>query len=247
MVGAAQTLFDIIEFIRDNSSVTITEIAESLGYAKSTVHRHLSTLEDRGYVVEEPDGYCVGFRFLELGRHAQHRHTGYRLAKGKVEELAEETGERVQFIVEEHGQGVYVWRSLGERGVRTDPGIGSRVPLHATAAGKSILAHFPGARREEIVEQTEFESITETTITDPEELKRELEAIRERGYSFNEEENLEMLHAVGVPVLGPDETAIGALSVSGPSHRLKGDRLKRELPNLLLGAANELQLNIAHS
>ena len=76
--------------------------------------------------------------------------------------------------------------------------------------------------------------------------RSELETIRERGYSFNLQENLEGLNAVGVPVKGQNGV-IGALSISGPSHRLKGDRLKSALPDLLMGEANELELNISYA
>lgn len=246
-VATAETLLEIVEFLEASGGATVTEVADALGYAKSTVHRHLSTLEALGYVVDSPAGYRIGLRFLELGRSAQHRHRGYRLAKDKVEEIADVTGERAQFIVEEHGQAVFVWRSHGERAVRTDPGIGSRLPLYATAAGKAILAHLPEERLADLLAELTLEPVTDATITEREDLLDDLAAIRERGYSFNREENVETLRAVGVPVLGEDGEAIGAFSVSGPTHRMKGDRFEEELPDLLLGAANELQLNITYA
>lgn len=246
-VATSETLLEIVELLKMQEGTGITEVATELGYAKSTVHRHVSTLESLGYLIRTDEGYRLGLRFLELGRQAQGRYRGYRLAKDKVEEIANETGERVQFIVEEHSEAVYVWRSHGERAVRTDPGVGSRIPLYATAAGKSILAHVPQPELEALIEQFDFEQLTDETITDPDDLRDELDAIRERGYSFNREENLDSLRAVGVPVLGANDEVLGALSVSGPSHRMKGERLQEELPDLLLGAANELQLNIAYS
>lgn len=246
-VKAAETLFDIVELLEEDGGLTITEIANELGYAKSTVHRHLTTLVERGYAVEEPDGYHIGLRFLALGEHTRNRYDAYQLAREKVDELASETNERAQFIVEEHGEAVYIHRALGERAVRTDPGIGKRIPIQATSAGKAILAHMSEDRLFEIIEQTDLSPITDETITSTEDLLSELETIREQGYSFNRQENLQGLHAVGAPVTDPDGDIIGALSVSGPSHRLKGDWFEVELPDLLLGAANELELNIAHS
>lgn len=245
-VKAVETLFDILEFVHQGDGVTISEAASALDYAKSTVHRHLSTLEQRGYVVNE-DGYYVGLRFLEFGEDARNRRRAYQLAKEKVEELAEKTDERAQFLVEEHGEAVYIHRAVGNHAVRTDPGIGKRIPLHATASGKGILAAMPPEKVSRIIEQAAFEQITDKTITDPETLYDELAQIRDRGYAFNREENLDGLHAVGVPVRGPEGTVIGGLSVSGPSHRFTGERFEEELPSLLLGTANELELNIAHS
>jgi len=245
-VKTTHTMFAIVEYVKREDGTTVTEVAGALGYAKSTAHRHLSTLRELGYVVVEPDGYHVGLRFLDLGQHARKRRKGYNLAKEKVEEIAHETGERAQFLVEEHGEAVYIHRSFGEHAVRTDPGIGSRIPLHATSAGKAILASMDESKRFEIIEQTEFNPITDATIIDRERLCDELETIQGRGYSFNRQENLDGLHAVGAPVMGPDGNVIGALSVSGPTHRLSDERFTEDLPNLLLGTANELELNIAH-
>jgi DNA-binding IclR family transcriptional regulator len=246
-VKTAETLFDIIESVESEDGKTVTSIADELGYAKSTVHRHLTTLAERGYVLKEADQYHVGLRFLALGERARNRDDAYQLAREKVDELAADTNERAQFIVEEHGDAVYIHRALGDHAVRTDPGIGKRIPLHATSAGKAILAHLPEERLLDIVEQTEFSAITDSTITSADRLLEELEGIRERGYSFNRQENIEGLHAVGVPITDGQGEILGALSVSGPSHRLKSDWFEEELPDLLLGAANELELNIAYS
>lgn len=245
-VQATRTMFTIVECLRDSEGLTITEIADRTGYAKSTVHRHLGTLADLEYVTRQNDRYHVGLRFLDLGQRARTRYDGYKLAREKVEEIAEQTGERAQFLVREHGEAVYTHRAFGERAVHTDPGIGSRVPLHATSAGKAILAEMDETQMFEIIEQSDFEPITDQTTTDPDELLSELDWIRERGYSTNHQENLEGLHAVGSVVTGPEGDVVGALSVSGPSHRLTGEWFEQELPTLLMGATNELELNIAY-
>lgn len=246
-VGTAETMFDVVQRLNESDGEPLSELAADLEYAKSTVHRHLRTLENLGYVVRRDDGYHVGLRFLELGVAARNEVRGYDLVRAKVEELAEETGERAQFFVEEHAMAVYLTRSAGKQAVRTDPGIGSRVPMYATAAGKSILAELPERKLSDMFERMSFDPVTEHTITDPAELRAEIETVRERGYSFNREESLTGTNAAGVPICGPDGDVIGALSVTGPSHRLSGELLETELPDLLLGAANELELNIAHS
>lgn len=246
-VQTACTLFDIVNCISDSEGVSLSELAGELDYAKSTIHRHLRTLEDLGYVVERDGNYHVGLRFLELGMTARNSYRGYKLVREKVDKIAEETGERAQFFVEEHGEAVYLARSVGEHAVRTDPGIGSRIPLYAASAGKAILSELPEGELSDRFERMSFEPVTEHTITAPGELRSELEVVRERGYAFNREESLRGTHAVGVPICGPDGDVIGGLSVTGPSHRLKGERFEAELPDLLLGAANEIELNIAHS
>lgn len=246
-VKTALTVFAIIEALEEMGGAGITELANELGLAKSTVHSHLVTLHEAEYVVREEDRYHLSLKFLKLGEHARMRKREFRDTQQKVEELAETTQERAQFIVEEHGRGVYVHRAVGENAVHTDPGVGHSIPLHMTAAGKAILAAFPDSRVEEILARHGLEAVTEHTITDEGELFDELEEIRERGYAMNLEENIAGLHAVGVAVRRNDGSVCGAFSVSGPSHRITGERLREELPNLLLGTANELELNLQYS
>lgn len=246
-VKSARTVFGVIEAVYELDGGGVSEIADHLGMAKSSIHAHLNTLESCEYLVREGDQYHVSLKFLELGEFAKSRKTEYTISQRKVRELAEETEERSQFIVEEHGRGVYLDREVGERGVHTDPGIGKRIPLHSTAAGKSILAELPTDRVESILDTWGLESVTENSITDAETLYDELEGIRDRGYAFNLEENVPGLNAVGIAVTGADGRVCGALSVSGPSHRLEGSLLYEEIPNLLLGTANELELNLMYS
>ncbi|WP_416841303.1 IclR family transcriptional regulator [Haloferax sp. DFSO52] len=246
-VQSARTLFDVLECVKKGRGLTVSEVSAELEYARSTVHRHLRTLEDLGYLVHRDDGYHLGLRFLDLGMNARDTYAGYDLIRQKVAEIAETTGERCQFFVEEHNDAVYLTRSVGDNAVQTDPGIGSRIPLYAASAGKAILAELPESRLSDYIEQTEFEQLTNKTITDPDLLRAELAEIRERGYSFNHQETLCGTHAVGVAVTDSDGRPIGGLSVTGPSHRLKGELFESDLPDLLLGAANELELNIAFS
>lgn len=246
-VKTTETSFEILETLRERDGARVTELAVHLGLAKSTVHRHLESLRDLEYVTREGDVYKIGLKFLQLGEYARNREEEYRMARSKVAELAEQTGERAQFIVEEHGNAVYVHCSRGRNAVDTDSGLGNRIPLHATAAGKAILAHMPQHQLQEYLEQNELVRLTDTTIVDETALFDALETIREREYSINDQEKTEGLRAVGVPVKRQDGRAIGALSVSGPTHRMKGDLFDHELPNLLLGTANELELNIAYS
>lgn len=245
-VKTTETTLDILEFLQQNDGADLTTLASDLDLAKSTVHRHLGTLQDRGYVVTENRRYHVSVRFAKLGEHARTRKEEYILAEKMVEELAEETGERVQYIIEEHGYAVYMYIGHGEHAVRTDPGPGSRIPIHTAASGKAILSSLPDQRIEEIIDHHGLPKSTEQTITDEDRLHEELEAIRERGFAYNNEEAIEGLLAIGVPVRGAKERVTGALSISGPSHRIQA-KAENELAELLLGAANELELNITYS
>lgn len=237
----------IVETIRERGGATVTEVANELGTAKSTVHGYLSTFHDLGYLINEGGTYHIGTKFLRIGEHSRTRREEYTMAAEKIQELAEQTDERSQFVIEEHGRGVFLYRGFGSHAVETGSETGKRMYLHSTSAGKSILAHLPEGKVEEIIDQWGLQSLTSNTITDKAELFEELADIRDRGYAFNREENIEGLRAVGVPLTSGQRGVIGALSISGPTHRMKGEWLRTDLPDLLLGTANELELNITYS
>jgi DNA-binding IclR family transcriptional regulator len=246
-VQSTDTLFRILEILRERDGTGVTALSEELGLAKSSVHAHLSTLKANRYVVQNGSTYYVANRFLQLSEYARTRREDYELAADLVTKLSEETGERAQFIVEEHGKGIYLYCEGGEHAVHTESGVGREVFLHSTAAGKAILAELPDQRVDEILDSWGLPDRTDQTITDADALHEELAAITDHGYSKNREENIDALNAVGVAVTRPDGSVSGAFSVSAPAHRLQGDRLDGELPELLLGVANELELNIAYS
>ncbi|MFB6133651.1 MAG: IclR family transcriptional regulator [Halanaeroarchaeum sp.] len=237
----------ILETLRDHDGMRLTDLADELDMAKSTIHRYLQTLLETEYLVQEGGEYHVGLRFLDLGEHARNRVEGYQLAKQKVGDLADETDERAQFIVEEHGKAVYLHRESGTHGVQTDPGIGKRIDLHCTAAGKAILSEWSDDDIRALVDTHGLPRRTENTITDLPTLMDQIESIRERGYAVNTQENIEGLRAIGVAVSSPQTGVIGAFSVSGPLNRMKGDWFDQELPDLLLGIANEIELNLRYS
>lgn len=242
-----ETSLEVVNALYELNGGRIEEIANHLDAAPSTIHRHLTTLRAHDYVTKEGDIYRLGLQFLTIGGYLQHEEEGYQLAKDKVEQLALVTGERVQFITEEHGQRVYIHTSVGEDAVQTDAHIGKRGPLHCSAAGKAILAALTETEVEEIIEKQGLARITQNTITDRDALFEELETIRERGVAFNKQESVLGLNAAGTAVQHPNGQVLGAISISGPAQRFKGNKLSEEIPDLLLGATNEIELNLKYT
>ena len=246
VVQPTATTLDIIDVLLERNGATMGELSEALNVAESTVYRHLSTLENRGYVLDDGDQFTVSLKFLTIGGYLRRQVPAYSMIKEKVDELAAQTGERAQFIVRERTQRVYLYTEAGERPVQTGAYTGRRGPLYASAAGKAIMACLPKRRREALIDATDFEQPGPNTITDPDELRSELAEIDERGYAFNFEESTKGVHAVGAAVQANDDI-IGALSVSGPATRLKGDRLNVDLPEMVQSASNELELHLEHT
>lgn len=246
MIKTTKTAFDIIEFLRKEDGADLTAVSEEIDLARSTAHAHLQSLLNSGFVAKEDGQYYLSLRFLDLGNYVQNRKEGYRIVREKTEMLADNTGERAQFFVEEHGLGVYLAKATGEHAIPGDPGVGKRAYLHTTAGGKAILAHLPRSKAEELLAAFDLARLTQHTITDPDVLLDELDQIADQGYAINKEEALMNLHAVAVPVTNPDDSVLGAFSISGPSKRMDDSRLNHELPKLLLGVAEEVELTITH-
>ena len=244
-VQAVETTLRILDALREMEG-GVTAVANRVDATKGTVSNHLATLEQHGYVVRDGDEFALGLRFFESGVAVRNRRPVYEVGVPEVESLAAETGEIANLFVEEHGYGVYLHREYGERALTLDTDVGTRVHLHNTGLGKAILAHLPRERVEDVVEARGLPRTTEHTITDPDELFAELDAVRERGVAFDMEERAPGVRCVAAPVITNDGVLHGALSVAGPTSRLKGERLETTIPERVERAANVVGINLTY-
>lgn len=246
-IKSTQTTFRILEALMELDGAGVTAVADHLGLPKSNVHNYLSTLEEEEYVVRRGTTFHVGIRFLELGAHARNRRDLYEIARPEMDKIADEEGELVNLLVEEHGRGTYIYRVAGDDAVQVDAHVGTRVHLHCTALGKAILAHLPEERVDEIVTRHGLPAVTDDTITDRDELRETLADVRERGIAFDREERVEGLRCAAAPICSNTGRVLGALSISGPTTRIQDERLEEEIPSLLERATNVIELNITYS
>lgn len=246
-VRATRRSLDIIRALRELNGAPLTRIAAHVDLPHSTVHNHLSTLVDRGFVVREGDTYRLSLRLLDLGEHTRRRRKVYEVARPELADLAEKTGEVASLVVEENGRGVYLALARGARAVPLDTRPGTHAPLHASAQGKSILAHLPDDRVDEIIDQYGLPRETGNTITDRDVLLAELEEIRETGIAYDDGEQFDGLRSVAHAIRDESGTVIGTLGVSGPRNRLADERFTREVPSQLRQSTNVIELTLAHS
>ncbi len=198
-----------------------------------------------GYAIKEGDEYYLSLRFLEHGKYVRNRKNAYRTAKSYTKRLAEETDYRVEFTIEENGRGIYMYTSSGKHAVWTYSTIGKRFYLHQAAAGKAILSRSSRTFVEEIIDRWGFPSATEDTVTNAKTLFYQPEAIRESRISFNYEEQLEGIKAVGIPVNRSDGRVIEALSIASSPKRLTDEQFEEDIPDVLFGVANEFELKLS--
>jgi len=246
-VKSLETAFRILDALEASNGAGVSEVADEAGVAKSTVHDHLTTLESNGFLVKnDDDTYRVGLRFLDHGGRARSRLQLYQTAKSEIEKLADKTGELVNLVVEEDGLGVYIDYAKGQDAVHLDTYLGKHEHLHNTAFGKAILAHLPSSEVNEIIERHGLPAETGRTITSREVLEEHLDTVRENGYAVDNEERLAGTRCVAAPIKTHKNEVTGAISISGPSGRLKNDDLIIELANEVTNTANIVEVNMTY-
>lgn len=245
-IKSLRNTFNILEYIHSNDGARLTELSESLGLARSTIHNHLSTLERMGYLTKEANTYHLSLQFLHLGEYTRHRKPEYSLAHRAVEKLARDTNEEVDFTVPENERMISMYHSIGDQ-MSSGLQVGQWFHMHTTAAGKAVMAELTEAEINSIVEKWGLPARTENTITDIDQLYNELEVVRDRGYAINEQETLDGYHSVSVAAKYPDGDIFGALTVGGPTYRIRTALESTDLLENLFNTVEELEQGIAES
>lgn len=237
----------VIDTVREHGGIGVTELATELDLSKSTAYIHLKTLEESGFLVQRNDRYEIAYKFFVLGEYARNKSPLYRYGKPEVDDLAEETGQYTHIVTEEAGYGINLYQVKGDTSMSDEyqsEKLQRRDHLHYTASGKAILAHLPSERVEEIIEHRGLPARTENTITDRAELFDELETTRERGYAYNDGEEIEGFRAIGAPIRSPDGHVLGSLSVSAPASHMRDERFHEQLPERVTRAANVIEVSL---
>lgn len=238
---------EMIDVLMRLDGAGVTELARHLDTSKSTVHTYLNTLKQNGFVTKSGDEYNLSYNFLVFGEYVRNRSLLYRIGKDDIDELAVETGQYAHLVVEEEGRGLNLYKAKGEKAVGDEyqaAKFQQRDHLHITASGKAILAQLPRERVEGIIERYGLPKRTERTITDEDELFDELAEIRERGFAYNDEEEIEGFRAVGAPIKRRNGELLGSLSVSGPKSVFEGTAYYEGMPELVTRTANVIEVNI---
>jgi DNA-binding IclR family transcriptional regulator len=246
-VRSSEKTLRILEAIHELGGVGVTELAKYLDMSKATVHHHLSTLGQNEYVVNDGSTYRTGLKLLAMGERARRQSGLFEIAKPDVNELANQTGELANLMIEERGRGVYVHIASGEQAIRLDTRVGTRQYLHTSALGKAILAHMPEERFEAVIDRHGLPAQTPNTVTEKEVLEEELDEIRKRGVAFDGEERAEGIRCVAAPITDNQNQLVGAVSVSAPSARMKHDRFRNKIPELVRDTATVIGINVSYS
>ena len=212
----------VLEEVASRQPIGVGELARVLDMPKSSVQRALVTLHTAGWIrpaAGEVTRWVITTRALAVGGRASGDLDLRGAALPIMEDLRRHTEETIHLTVPEDGKMVLIERLETDKPVRTSMALGHALPLHASANGKAVLANSsPDVIRRLLAD--ELPRYTDTTITDPDELRAELAAIRERGFAVNRGEWRSDVGSVAAAVMGSDEEPIASLSVNLPISRL---------------------------
>ncbi|MGY1439905.1 IclR family transcriptional regulator [Streptomyces reniochalinae] len=191
----------------------LKDIAECAGVSKASTHRILATLTEEGYVVADGEGrYGVGFQLRALA--AQVFSDDSVGIDAVLRALQQRLGQAVHLAVLSGDHATYTHKVDPGHAYRIATEVGTPLPLHASAAGKVLLAHLPEAESEKLMDRAGLPARTPHTLTDRAGLRAELDRVRKRGYATEYEEADEAVCSLAAPVLDPEGYPVGAVSVS---------------------------------
>jgi IclR family acetate operon transcriptional repressor len=220
-LGTVRNATRVLAVLADSGPLRLTDLATVLGLGKSTAHLLLQTLSADGLVEQDPVArtYRVGLRVFEIGATAVEqlgfgsRHTG------AMEELARRSNESVSLGVLNAGSVLFVQRVESPEILRADIRLGTRMPLHASASGKALLAAMSDAEIARLLPETMLPASARRTVRERDALLADLHLVRERGYAKQEDEFIDGIAALATPVRDASGRALAALSIAGPLAR----------------------------
>jgi DNA-binding IclR family transcriptional regulator len=229
----------------EQSSYTLTELSRRLRLHVSTVHRLVVNLARHGFLDHDPatGRYQLGHRVLRMGLRVLDRLDFRRVAHPLLRELNEKTQETVHLVILQGEYGMSVEKLLSPQPVGLDARLGALIALHCSGVGKSLLAFQDEEFLQRIAKSPGLERRTRHTITNLAQLRKDLAAVRERGYSVDDEEAVEGLRCVAAPIFDHTERVVAAFSVAGPATRITPERVP-EIARLVCDTSRKISFRL---
>lgn len=239
IIRSVQRAIDVLNcFGVKNKELTLTEISNETGLAKSTAIRVLATLEENNFLDKDSDSgkYCLGSQMYFLGYAAGKSISLKSAAKSAMCNLRKQVGETINLFVLRGDHRVCIQQYESLQSVKHMVQIGEELPITLGASGKVLLAFLPQTKIEELIQ-------SQMMVKSQDQLLTELNSIRETHYAESIEEREKGTSAIASPIFGIDGEVIGALSISGPAHRFYPSEKAKEA---LLKTAIEISRNMGN-
>ena len=240
MSESAGKAFDLLFYLaKTGEAVSLARLSKDTGMNKATALRYLNVLESKGVVERCKMGWTLGLSLFELGSKVPVRQLVADKVRPIIERLARETGESVNLAYLADETAIFLDRAEANRSLRMRSMPGDRLPLYCTGVGKAILSQLSEERIYAILGPGPLEKFTESTYTDPEDIINEARRARELGYGIDSEEFEVGLTCYAMPLRIPSSDFVGAISISGPTARMKNPEIRDRFIYLLKQAIKD--------
>ena len=223
IIQSVERALQILDLFNEQATeLKITDISKLMGLSKSTLHSLLKTLQLHGYIDQNPENgkYRLGMKLVERGHFVVGSIDIRQKAKGWLTELSRQTGQTTHLGILDGREGVYIEKIEGKLAAIAYSRIGRRLPVHATAIGKVLIAWLGEPVLNALLEGYQYTTYTPSTLASREELMAALAQTREQGFALDSEENEQGVRCLAVPVWNHESRVIAALSLSTLTSRV---------------------------
>ncbi len=216
----------------------VRELAKELGINKSTAYRLMATLEALNVLRKDPvsEKYSLGLKLFELGNRVNIQSAFVSQTHPELMQVATEITETVHLGILKDHQVFMVDKIESPKGLKLSSTIGSSSPAYCSGLGKTLLAHLDDFQLEKTLSSIELTTNTPFTITQKDQLKKELIKIKKQGYGIDRQEFEIGLVCVAVPIFNQLDQVIAALSAAGPFDRFREEAIDDYVSTLQKGA-----------
>ncbi len=223
-MSAVLRTINILETLSKCESSNLENLAKETELPKATLLRFLSSLSNLGYVWrDDADRYHLTLKMFSVGSRSLKYMDLISTARPFAQELCKSLGETVHMGILQDDSAVYVLKEESSYTLRMYSRVGKMIPLYCTAIGKIFLSQMDDAELDSYLERNPLKPFTVKSIRTKDALKEELERIRHRGYSVDDEEHEAQVMCIACPIKDHTEKTVAAISVSWPVFRFNSD------------------------
>lgn len=214
----------ILELLAEQSMLSV-QIQKELNYNKSTVHRLLKTLEERGFVEknEITNQYHIGLKLVEIASIRLNNMELKIEASPFIRALVNKIKQPAQIAIYDNGEAIFIEKIQEYHHMRMYSQIGKRIPIYCSSVGKALVLNRRDNEILEVLNKQEMISFTKTTLTEPQKVLDEIRMARKTGYTIDNEEHEEGIFCIAAPIFDYRGQIIAAISTAGTNNTFLHD------------------------
>lgn len=226
LVPALDKIVRICDYLDSHRGATFSQIFQDLNLPKSSTSTLLNALIMHGILRQEKNKYYLGLKLHEWGDKSLEQFDIAKIAKPIMSKLRDETNLTCHLGVLDGLYPVYIAKVENDQAIGIRTWIGKKLPLHSSGVGKALIAWLPEEKIDQLIPEEKLTKFTDTTITSKKQLKKELAEIREKGWAYDNQEDVQGVHCIAAPIFDKNGEPIAAISISGVLFQLPVDKIE---------------------